>query len=108
MDLCVTLIKKLNTKIAVSEGEAMMDIIGVAGKDLFSEVLQRAAKLIIVYAQLYPKSTDYACERMIRLTIPLLVHKHTAVRVLGIKVVITKLFQHAHTNTIWYRLWDLY
>lgn len=86
MDLCVTLLNKMSKlKISVAESEIMMDIIQVSGNDAFSEVLQRDAKLIILYARNQSKSTDYACERMIRLTMPLLVHRHTAVRVLGIK-----------------------
>lgn len=86
MDLCSTVVTKLTElKISVTESELVMDILQVAGEDAFSEVLQVAAKLIILYAQNQSKATDYACERMIRLSIPLLVHKHTAVRVLGIK-----------------------
>lgn len=86
MGLCTTLLGKLTElKISVTESELVMDIIKVAGYDAFSEVLQRDAKLIILYARTQSKSTDYACERMIRLTVPLLVHRHTAVRVLGIK-----------------------
>lgn len=84
MDLCTTLLRQLK-KITVTLSELMMDIAQMAGKDAFSEVLQRDAKFILLYAQTQPKSTDYACERMIRLTVPLLVHRHTAVRVLGIK-----------------------
>lgn len=84
MDLCTTLLSQL-TKISVTQSEIMMDIVHMAGNDAFSEVLQRGAKFIMLYAQMQPRSTDYACERMIRLTVPLLIHRHTAVRVLGIK-----------------------
>lgn len=87
MDVCVTLLSLIpTTRISVpTSSELMMDVMGSAGEDPFSEVIQRGAKLIILYAQRQPKSTDYACDRMVRLTIPLLIHKHTAVRVLGIK-----------------------
>lgn len=88
MDLCVTLTGKLApSKISVPETELLMDIIHAAVADAFAEVVKRAAKLIILFAQTQPKAVDYACERTVRLTIPLLVHKHTAVRVLGIKSV---------------------
>ncbi|CAO3621574.1 unnamed protein product [Mucor hiemalis] len=86
MDVCVTLLDLIpDAKISVTESELMMDVMQIGGEDPFSEVIQRGAKLIILYPQRQPKSTDYACERMVRLTIPLLIHKHTAVRVLGIK-----------------------
>lgn len=92
MELCVTLITKLtDSKTSITESELMMDLMEAAGQDPFSEVLHRVAKLIILFAQHQPKSTDYACDRMIRLCIPLLVHKHTAVRVLGIKVIAIRL-----------------
>jgi dynein assembly factor 5 len=87
MELCVTLINELTAPVKNSmTEEQVMELIQVAGQDPFSEVLKRAAKLIILYARYQPKAVDYACDRMIRLTIPLLTHKHTAVRVLGIKV----------------------
>lgn len=87
MELCATLLSRLsNSKITVAESELMMDIIDIAEKDAFAEVLKLAAKLIIMYSESQAKFTDYACEKMITLTIPLLTHKHTAVRNLGLKV----------------------
>ena len=86
MELCYNLLEKVtDLKINVTESEHIMNIIQTAEEDAFSEVVKRAAKLIIYYAQHQSKSTDYACNRMIRLTMPLLLHKHTAVRVLAIK-----------------------
>lgn len=58
----------------------------VAGGDPFAEIQKQCANLIILYAKEQPKSVDYACEKMIKLIMPLLLHKHTAVRVKGVKV----------------------
>lgn len=58
----------------------------VAGDDPFAEIQKQCANLIILYTKEQPKSVDYACEKMIRLVMPLLLHKHTAVRVKGVKV----------------------
>lgn len=101
MDVCVTLLDLIpDAKISVTESELMMDVMQIGGEDPFSEVIQRGAKLIILYPQRQPKSTDYACERMVRLTIPLLIHKHTAVRVLGIKVNNSQLSYFPHTQSL--------
>lgn len=85
MELCSTLLKK-EQKMSVAESEQLMDIMHIAGVDAFADVQKQCAKLIVEYAQSQPKSVDYACERMIRMTMPLLTHKHTSVRVSGIKV----------------------
>jgi hypothetical protein len=85
MELCSTLLKK-ELKVSVTESEQLMYIMQIAGVDAFADVQKQCTKLITEYAQSQPKSVDYACERMIRLTTPFLTHKHTAVRVSGIKV----------------------
>jgi hypothetical protein len=85
MELCSTLLKTIQ-KVSETGSEQLMGIMQIAGVDAFADIQKQCAKLIIEYAQSQPKSVDYACERMIRLTTPLLTHKHTAVRVSGIKV----------------------
>ncbi|CEP07461.1 hypothetical protein [Parasitella parasitica] len=86
MQLCATLLAKLTSlKISIKESELFMEAMSIAGDDPFAEIQKQCANLIILYAKEQPKSVDYACEKMIRLVIPLLLHKHTAVRVKGIK-----------------------
>ncbi|KAL9550267.1 hypothetical protein PS6_005649 [Mucor atramentarius] len=86
MLLCATLLSKLTpAKIPVKTGELFMDVMDVAGNDPYSEIQKQCAILIVLYAKDQPKSVDYACEKMVRLILPMLLHKHTAVRVKGIK-----------------------
>ncbi|KAI8638796.1 hypothetical protein BD408DRAFT_11120 [Parasitella parasitica] len=86
MQLCATLLARLAcSKISVMESELFMEVMKIGGDDQFAEIQKQCADLIILYAKEQPKSVDYACEKMIRLVMPLLVHKHTAVRVKGIK-----------------------
>lgn len=87
MLLCATLLCKITPgKIPVKTGELFMDIMEVAGNDPYSEIQKQCAILIVLYARDQPKSVDYACEKMVRLILPMLLHKHAAVRVKGIKV----------------------
>lgn len=89
MLLCATLLSKLTpAKIPVKTGELFMDVMDVAGNDPYSEIQKQCAILIVLYAKDQPKSVDYACEKMVRLVLPMLLHKHTAVRVKGIKVIV--------------------
>ncbi|CAO3620547.1 unnamed protein product [Mucor fragilis] len=86
MLLCATLLCKITPgKIPVKTGELFMDIMEVAGNDPYSEIQKQCAILIVLYARDQPKSVDYACEKMVRLILPMLLHKHAAVRVKGIK-----------------------
>ncbi|KAK4519466.1 uncharacterized protein ATC70_009702 [Mucor velutinosus] len=86
MLLCATLLSKLASgKIPVKTGELFMDIMEVAGNDPYSEIQKQCAILIVLYAKDQPKSVDYACEKMVKLILPMLLHKHAAVRVKGIK-----------------------
>ncbi|KAI7906992.1 armadillo-type protein [Cokeromyces recurvatus] len=85
MELCVKLSKQSDSKISIKISELFMDIMQIAGEDLFADVQKECAKLIVLYSNTQSKSVDYACERMIRLTMPILTHKHAAVRVSGIK-----------------------
>lgn len=87
MNVVIELLEKLKgTNVTVTEGEAFMKLIQISGEDPFPEILKQCGKLILLYSQTQSKSVDYACDRMVRLLFPLLTHKHTAVRVIGIKV----------------------
>ncbi|KAI8377335.1 hypothetical protein BD560DRAFT_54516 [Blakeslea trispora] len=84
-ELCIALIAKIDESMSAEQSELWMDIIEVAVQDKFADVQKQMARLAVLYATQCPKLVDYACERMIRIIIPLLIHKHNAVRVAGIK-----------------------
>ncbi|KAG1469096.1 hypothetical protein G6F56_003456 [Rhizopus delemar] len=67
------------------DAERWMDVIDLAVKDPFPEVQKLAAQYILSFTTRYAKQVDYACDRMVRLVVPLLTHKHTAMRALGIR-----------------------
>ena len=76
----------MDENISVNQSELWMDIVEIAVLDKFADVQKLMANLVVLYAVQYPKYTDYACERMVRIIIPLLIHKHNSVRAAGIKV----------------------
>ncbi|KAG0793123.1 hypothetical protein G6F16_005265 [Rhizopus arrhizus] len=80
MELCIQLLD-----LHPTQTDLIMNVIQSAVKDPFPELQKLAGKCIVLFSTSYAQEVDYACDRMVRLVIPLLSHKHIAIRVLGIQ-----------------------
>ncbi|KAI8093846.1 armadillo-type protein [Halteromyces radiatus] len=76
----------LNKKQPHMDEEDWFTLATLAVKDPCPEVIKQGASLVLDLARLYPKAVAYRGEQtIIHSVIPLLIHKHAAIRVLGIK-----------------------
>ncbi|KAI8337705.1 armadillo-type protein [Chlamydoabsidia padenii] len=87
MDMVLALLKKTTTtKIKPPMDEVWFGLAKLAVKDACPNVTKQGAQLVIDLALIQPIAVSYRGEHtIIHSVLPLLTHKHTAIRVLGIK-----------------------
>jgi hypothetical protein len=87
MDVVLAILKKTTTKIKPPMDEVWFGLANLAVKDACPNVVKQGAQLVIDLSLLQSTAVRYRGEHtIIHAVLPLLTHKHTAIRVLGIKV----------------------
>ncbi|KAL0091771.1 armadillo-type protein [Phycomyces blakesleeanus] len=83
------------SKLGVKDVEVLLDVAQIGIEDAFPEAQKQAGKLLVSLAREAPVLVGYAGEKPLHMATTLLVHRHSALRVLGLEAVEAILLRNA-------------